>query len=161
MKDVSNLLKGLADIQTQMQTLQDCIFVAINGATAVYDEETDVAEVLMESTTDYDKVVYIRSSNIFAAVNKDKYYNNWIGGDRPADLYMDDTRQNPLRNKIYICQGKAYVFDGTDGTLTEICKSGGSSGGGSGDTAALEARLAKAEETIEELKALLLMAAKV
>lgn len=161
MKDVSNLLKGLAEIRTQMQALQERILMAINGTTAVYDDEIDVAEVLMESTTDYDKVVYIRSRNIFAAVNKDKYYNNWAGGDRPADLYLDDTRRNPLRNKIYICQGKAYAFEGADGTLTEICKSAGSSGGGSGDTAALEARLAKAEETIEELKNLLLMAAKV
>ena len=128
--------------------------------TAPFDEQITDASILSLSVINYDKIVYVQSQKTFVAEYLGKYYNNWAGGDRPADLYLDDTRRNPLRNKIYICQGKAYAFEGADGTLTEICKSAGSSGGGSGDTAALEARLSKVEETINELKSLLLMAAK-
>ena len=55
-------------------------------------------------------VVYIRDKMTFVNFSEDTYYRKWSG----RNIYMDSTTELPHDNKIFRCENKLYVFNGTD-----------------------------------------------
>ena len=71
-------------------------------------------------------VVYVESRKCFCAMipgtDGYEYYKDWPS----ANLYMNEDRTEPLKDKIYLCGNKAYTWDEEKSELAE------SLGGGSG-----------------------------
>lgn len=91
--------------------------LSLQGATERFDGIIEDADILLESHIGTDgQIVYVRAKNKFAyAVSLPNvpelnllYYNNWS----TADLFMNSSRTEPLKNKIYILDKYLYVFDG-------------------------------------------------
>lgn len=105
------------------------------SACQTFDAVADTATIKAQSTTATDgTVVYVKDAVKFAYLSGGTYYGDWP----TAALYMDDERTLPLKNKIYICDGSAWVWNGTEQALTQI--------GSTGDT------LTKLQETCDSLQ---------
>ena len=64
------------------------------------------------------QVVFLNVTKTFVAVSAGKYYSNW-GGAEAFGNFTDDGR-TPKKNKVYICDNKAYVWDDTASVLKPI-----------------------------------------
>ena len=87
--------------------------LSLQGATERFDEITADADILSQSYSGTDGViVYVRAKNKFAykvilTEFNALFYANWS----TADLFMNSSRTEPLKNKIYILDKYLYVFD--------------------------------------------------
>lgn len=87
---------------------------ANNSGLAHFDSVVVSATVNMERTELTGKVVYISSRKAFALLATDgKYYNDWNG----ANSYMDSSRKNVLKNKLYTSNKLIYVWSDSDNDL--------------------------------------------
>lgn len=64
------------------------------------------------------QIVFLNVTKTFVAVSSGKYYGNW-GGAEAFGNFTDDGR-TPKKNKVYICDNKAYVWDDTASVLKPI-----------------------------------------
>lgn len=101
--------------------------MALKGATAGFGRFVNDAQITQASYMGNDgTVVFVKSRNLFAylvgSMTTAVFYNDW----NTADMYLDETRSEILKDKIYICEGVTYVWRADDNTLVK------SGGGGSG-----------------------------
>lgn len=64
------------------------------------------------------QIVFLNVTKIFVAVSAGKYYSNWAGAEAFGN-FTDDGR-TPKKNKVYICDSQAYVWDDTASVLKPI-----------------------------------------
>lgn len=64
------------------------------------------------------QVVFLNVTKTFVAVSAGKYYSNWTGAEAFGDFTNDG--RTPKKNKVYICDNKAYVWDATASVLKPI-----------------------------------------
>lgn len=100
---------------------------ALKGATARFDSIIDNATVEHSSSiVSGGRIVYIRSAKVFAYALGGRYFNNaMVDGVLILDMYMNSTRSEVLKNKIYICGAMMYVWSDEDNDLVEFSGSGG------------------------------------
>ena len=116
---------------SSINTFNDRIDLAMDGATARFDGFVDNVTIKQMSYTSVDAVVYDTTHKVFlGAVGLNTYCNNWAkdGNIYAASMYMDDTRTSPRKDKIYLCDATAYIWSEDEGTLVEFSGSGSGSG---------------------------------
>ena len=64
------------------------------------------------------QVVFLNVTKTFVAVSAGKYYGNWSGAEAFGNFTNDG--RTPKKNKVYICDNKAYVWDDTASVLKPI-----------------------------------------
>lgn len=64
------------------------------------------------------QVVFLNVTKTFVAVSAGKYYSNWGGAEAFGNFTSDG--RTPKKNKVYICDNKAYVWDDTASVLKPI-----------------------------------------
>lgn len=64
------------------------------------------------------QVVFLNVTKTFVAVSAGKYYSNWGGAEAFGDFTNDG--RTPKKNKVYIYDNKAYVWDDTASVLKPI-----------------------------------------
>lgn len=64
------------------------------------------------------QVVFLNVTKTFVAVSAGKYYSNWGGAEAFGNL--TDNGRTPKKNKVYICDSQAYVWDDTASVLKPI-----------------------------------------
>ena len=64
------------------------------------------------------QVVFLNVTKTFVAVSAGKYYSNWTGAEAFGDFTNDG--RTPKKNKVYICDNKAYVWNATASVLKPI-----------------------------------------
>lgn len=64
------------------------------------------------------QVVFLNVTKTFVAVSAGKYYGNWSGAEAFGNFTNDG--RTPKKNKVYICDNKAYVWDATASVLKSI-----------------------------------------
>lgn len=111
-------------------TYDDRIKTAIKGATARFDGMVDTAPIeLASSVLPNGKIIYVKNNKVFAYLVGGKYYNNWsVEGITPADMFMDSTQKEILKDKVYLFGGAMYVWSDDEGNLVEFSGSGSGSG---------------------------------
>lgn len=110
---------------SSINTFNDRIGLAMNGATVRFDGIVENVEIQHVSYTKVNGVVYDAAQKVFCGiVGLNKYCNNWVG----ADMYMTENRTEILKDKIYLCGATAYVWSEDEGTLVEFNGSGSGSG---------------------------------
>lgn len=55
------------------------------------------------------QVVFLNVTKTFVAVSAGKYYGNWSGAEAFGNFTSDG--RTPKKNKIYLCDNQAYVWD--------------------------------------------------
>lgn len=108
----------------------DRIKTALKGATARFDGMIDTASIVLASSVlPNGKVIYVKNNKVFAYFVGGKYYNNWSAeGITPADMFMDSTQKEILKDKVYLFGGAMYVWSDDEGNLVEFSGSGSGSG---------------------------------
>lgn len=105
---------------------------ALKGATARFSRIVESGTINAISASNVTEVVYVRNVKRFAGVYTDgKYCNNWAGGNNGlpgADMFLDDTRSNILKDKVYLCADKLFVWSDEENDLVEASGSGSGSG---------------------------------
>lgn len=61
------------------------------------------------SVADTYQVVFLNVTKTFVAVSAGKYYDNWSGAEAFGNFTNDG--RTPKKNKIYLCDNQAYVWD--------------------------------------------------
>lgn len=61
------------------------------------------------SAADTYQVVFLNVTKTFVAVSAGKYYGNWSGAEAFGNFTNDG--RTPKKNKIYLCDNQAYVWD--------------------------------------------------
>lgn len=64
------------------------------------------------------QVVFLNVTKTFVAVSAGKYYSNWTDAEAFGDFTNDG--RTPKKNKVYISNSKAYVWDATASVLKSI-----------------------------------------
>lgn len=108
------------------------IKLAMKGASARFDGFVYDVTISFLSSTTISGVYYDMVNKVFCAKmsESDKYVNNWTVDSNvySADMFMDETRSNPLKDKVYMCGASLYVWSDEEDNLVEV--SGGGSGSG-------------------------------
>lgn len=129
-QSVTNLNNELSKTKQDLnQEQQDRVKAERERDTVRFDGFVDAAEIEQVSTTEHDAVIFVRSDKKFAARKDGTYSSNWGTGA----LYMDNTRQNIHKDKVYIYNGKVYVWDYTKNDLVEATATAGGGGGANYD----------------------------
>ena len=81
---------------------------------ALFDAFSMMAPASIEASTVMGEVTvyYTATTHRFYAKSGSKYYNNWSGAFKLGA--MDSKGRIPEKEKVYIVNGKAYVWNGTD-----------------------------------------------
>lgn len=113
-----------------IETFNDRINLAMDGATARFDGFVDGVQIEQVSYTSIDGVYYDTYNKQFCAKSGSSYGNNWSKDDNvyAASMYMNDSRTEPRKDKIYLCGATAYIWSEDEGTLIEFSGSGSGSG---------------------------------
>ena len=92
---------------------------ALTGATARFQEFVDDANIRYLSSTAEGSICYVKTKNVFAykvvSGSEVIFCNNW----GTADIYMNLSRTEALKDKIYIYGKDLYVFD-ADGNFVNV-----------------------------------------
>lgn len=92
------------------------------GSSVRFDGFVDRASILLApyGGSEIGRIVYVRSSRVFAYSVGDKYYNNWAGKPK-ADLFFEEgSRTTVAKDKTYICDGKIYVWGNYENDLIMV-----------------------------------------
>ncbi|MDO4158871.1 MAG: hypothetical protein Q4D41_00255 [Prevotellaceae bacterium] len=91
-------------------------------ATVSFDGIVAIASVRAVSATEITGVVFVKLSNVFAGVFSGGYCSNWAATDSypSADMYMNSTRDEILKDKIYTCDGIPYAWSESENTLVQV-----------------------------------------
>lgn len=65
--------------------------------------------ITLESAVGSFQVVFLNVTKTFVAVSAGKYYGNWSGAEAFGNFTNDG--RTPKKNKIYLCDNQAYVWD--------------------------------------------------
>lgn len=106
----------------------DKIRLSMEGQTARFDEILENSVTISDiSSLETTKVVYIIPLKKFADAKADgTYFANFPN----ADMYMNTDRSEILKDKVYLCGDKAYVWSEEVQNLIEMSGSGSGSGSG-------------------------------
>lgn len=74
--------------------------------------------ITLGSATGSFQIVFLNVTKTFVAVSAGKYYGNWSGAEAFGSFTNDG--RTPKKNKVYICDNKAYVWDDTASVLKSI-----------------------------------------
>ena len=106
---------------------------ALRGATARFNTFVDDLSVDDVMLADPLQIAYIRNKKVFVAIGYirtsngvTEWYNakDWVG----ADLFMNETRTEILKDKVYMCGDILYQWSFEEDDLVEISGSGSGSG---------------------------------
>lgn len=113
-----------------IETFNDRIDLAMDGATARFDGFVDGVQIEQVSYTSIDGVYYDTYNKQFCGKSGSNYCNNWSKDDNAdaASMYMNDSRTEPRKDKIYLRGATAYIWSEDEGTLIEFSGSGSGSG---------------------------------
>nr|DAO52566.1 MAG TPA: hypothetical protein [Caudoviricetes sp.]DAR25408.1 MAG TPA: hypothetical protein [Bacteriophage sp.] len=102
-----------------MSGYEDRVKLAMNGASARFDGFVESVIIEYISVMSIDGVYYDIKNKRFCAKKDGHYYNNWGIGDNTnaASMYLDDSRKNPRKDKIYVCGTNLYVWSDEEGNL--------------------------------------------
>lgn len=64
------------------------------------------------------QIVFLNVTKTFVAVSSGKYYGNWSGAEAFGNFTSEG--RTPKKNKVYLCDNKAYVWDDTASVLKPI-----------------------------------------
>lgn len=67
--------------------------------------------IMTESVVGSFQVVFLNVTKTFVAVSAGKYYGNWSGAEAFGNFTNEG--RTPKKNKIYLCDNQAYVWDAT------------------------------------------------
>ena len=108
------------------------ITLAMKGASARFDGFVEGVTIEMISTIAISGVYYDTVNKRFCAKmnGQNRYVNNWAvdGNVYSADMFMDSSRQNPHKDKVYLCGASLYVWSDEEENLVEVSGSGSGSG---------------------------------
>ena len=125
--------KTVEDANKVVEGYENTVLKALRGATAGFDtfaHDGEIDDVILEEPL---QIVYIRNKKVFAAVGYVRYGDgstkwfqakDWVG----ADMFMNETRTEILKEKLYVCNGKLYQWSFEEDDLVEISGSGSGSG---------------------------------
>lgn len=118
-----------------INSFDDRIKLAMKGASARFDGFVDGVTILFLSVTaNITGIVYDTRNKAFLARTIDSgrviYCNNWAIDNNvySADMFMDETRSTPHKDKVYMCGASLYVWSDEEDNLVEVSGSGSGSG---------------------------------
>ena len=119
--------EAVADANLVKAEYEGTAVMARDGATARFDGFVAGVTISQLSYTSIEGVYYDTENKMFCGKNGDKYCNNWAkdGNVYAADLFQNDTRTAPRKDKVYVCGAALYVWSEEEENLVEISGSGG------------------------------------
>lgn len=118
-----------------INSFDDRIKLAMKGASARFDGFVDGVTILFLSVTaNITGIVYDTRNKAFLArtiySGRVIYCNNWAIDNNvySADMFMDETRSTPHKDKVYMCGASLYVWSDEEDNLVEVSGSGSGSG---------------------------------
>lgn len=101
-------------------TAETALNASMSGATFRFDGFVEEGAVELISVLNPTAIVFVKSLNRFAACYTSglvvKLASNWPN----ADMYLDPTRSAILKDKVYICGDKLYMWSDEKSTLVEV-----------------------------------------
>ncbi len=127
---IKETIAATESAQNVVTTHESTALSARNGATARFDAIIEEATVEPSSSiVSGGRIVYVRSAKVFAYAADGAYFNNaLIDGVLLLDMYMNSTRSEVLKNKIYLCGATMYVWSDEENDLVEASGSGSGNG---------------------------------
>lgn len=133
---------------SSINTYNERIVLAMNGATARFDGIVENVEIQHESYTNVNGVVYDEVQKVFCGiVGLNKYCNNW-----PTRYQFMDDEGNVRANKLFLCDSALYCWNPGRNRL-ELVQ--GSGGGEMPDPNDLRRRVEVLENELAQLRELL------
>lgn len=118
-----------------INSFDDRIKLAMKGASARFDGFVDGVTIsFLSVTANITGIVYDTRNKAFLARTIDSgrviYCNNWAIDNNvySADMFMDETRSTPHKDKVYMCGASLYVWNDEEDNLVEVSGSGSGSG---------------------------------
>lgn len=118
-----------------INSFDDRIKLAMKGASARFDGFVDGVTIsFLSVTANITGIVYDTRNKAFLARTIDSgrviYCNNWAIDNNvySADMFMDETRSTPHKDKVYMCGASLYVWSDEEDNLVEVSGSGSGSG---------------------------------
>ena len=113
--------------QAMMDEYEATTEAALDGATARFDGFVEGVDIMMQSYSKVDGVYWDTENKVFCGRSGTVYCNNWAAGDtaESADLFMDENRKLPKKNKVYICGDALYTWSDEEDNLVETSGTGG------------------------------------
>lgn len=118
-----------------INSFDDRIKLAMKGASARFDGFVDGVTIsFLSVTANITGIVYDTRNKAFLARTIDSgrviYCNNWAIDNNvySADMFMDETRSTPHKDKVYMCGASLYVWSDEKDNLVEVSGSGSGSG---------------------------------
>lgn len=118
-----------------INSFDDRIKLAMKGASARFDGFVDgVTLSFLSVTANITGIFYDTRNKAFLARTIDSgrviYCNNWAIDNNvySADMFMDETRSTPHKDKVYMCGASLYVWSDEEDNLVEVSGSGSRSG---------------------------------
>lgn len=118
-----------------INSFDDRIKLAMKGASARFDGFVDGVTIsFLSVTANITGIFYDTRNKAFLARTIDSgrviYCNNWAIDNNvySADMFMDETRSTPHKDKVYMCGASLYVWSDEEDNLVEVSGSGSGSG---------------------------------
>lgn len=118
-----------------INSFDDRITLAMKGASARFDGFVDGVTVsFLSVTANITGIFYDTRNKAFLArttiSGRVLYCNNWEIDNNAysADMFMDETRSTPHKDKVYMCGASLYVWSDEEDNLVEVSGSGSGSG---------------------------------
>lgn len=118
-----------------INSFDDRIKLAMKGASARFDGFVDGVTIsFLSVTANITGIFYDTRNKAFLARTTDSgrviYCNNWAIDNNiySADMFMDETRSTPHKDKVYMCGASLYVWSDEEDNLVEVSGSGSGSG---------------------------------
>lgn len=118
---------AVADANLVKAEYEGTAVMARDGATARFDGFVEGVDIAQVSYTNIEGVYYDTANKMFCGKNGDNYCSNWAkdGNVYAADMYSNDTRTAPRKDKVFVCGAALYVWSEEEENLVEISGSGG------------------------------------
>lgn len=118
-----------------INSFDDRIKLAMKGASARFDGFVDGVTIsFLSVTANITGIFYDTRNKAFLARTTGSgrviYCNNWAIDNNvySADMFMDETRSTPHKDKVYMCGASLYVWSDEEDNLVEVSDSGSGSG---------------------------------
>lgn len=118
-----------------INSFDDRIKLAMKGASARFDGFVDGVTIsFLSVTANITGIFYDTRNKAFLARTTNSgrviYCNNWAIDNNiySADMFMDETRSTPHKDKVYMCGASLYVWSDEEDNLVEVSGSGSGSG---------------------------------
>ena len=118
-----------------INSFDDRITLAMKGASARFDGFVDGVTIsFLSAIANITGIFYDTRNKAFLArttiSGRVLYCNNWAIDNNAysADMFMDETRSTPHKDKVYMCGASLYVWSDEEDNLVEVSGSGSGSG---------------------------------